>query len=104
MSSDSNNSKNSNWLEFSLSPDHAMNNTLEAHSHSEHSSSSALLPTNSGSSFNFHSHFNYSGLYSGMGGENGGNLYSPLSLMPLKSDGSLCIMEAIPMTRSQPQG
>ncbi|KAK1363685.1 AP2-like ethylene-responsive transcription factor ANT [Heracleum sosnowskyi] len=102
---DSNHSKNiNNWLEFSLSPDHAMTNTLEAHSHSQHSSSSALLPTSNGSSFNFHSHFNYSGIYSGMGGEHGGSLYSPLSLMPLKSDGSLCIMEAIPMTRSQPQG
>ncbi|KAL8117821.1 AP2-like ethylene-responsive transcription factor ANT isoform X2 [Apium graveolens] len=103
MSNDSNNSKNNNnWLDFSLSPDHAMTNTLEAHSHSQHSSSGALLPTSNGSSFNIHSHFNYSGIYSGMGGENGGSLYSPLSLMPLKSDGSLCIMEA--MTRSQPQG
>lgn len=103
MSNDSNNSKNSNnWLEFSLSPDHAMTNTLEAHSHSQHSSSCALLPTSNGSSFNIHSPFNYSGVYSGIGGENGSSLYSPLSLMPLKSDGSLCIMEA--MTRSQPQG
>ncbi|KAB1214940.1 AP2-like ethylene-responsive transcription factor ANT [Morella rubra] len=50
----------------------------------------------------FHSqpHLNY-GIYFGAEGENAG-LYSPLSVMPLKSDGSLCIMEAL--SKSQPQG
>ncbi|XP_073294017.1 AP2-like ethylene-responsive transcription factor ANT isoform X3 [Primulina huaijiensis] len=42
----------------------------------------------------------YPGFYYGVGGENAG-FYSPLTVMPLKSDGSLCLMEAI--NRSQPQ-
>ncbi|KAK6125340.1 LOW QUALITY PROTEIN: hypothetical protein DH2020_040909 [Rehmannia glutinosa] len=46
----------------------------------------------------FSSSFNYPGIYYG---ENVG-LYSNLTVMPLKSDGSLCLMEAI--NRSQPQG
>ncbi|KAK3004045.1 hypothetical protein RJ639_018357 [Escallonia herrerae] len=37
----------------------------------------------------------------GVGAENGG-FHSPLSVMPLKSDGSLCIMEAL--SRSQSEG
>ncbi|KAF2324225.1 hypothetical protein GH714_010689 [Hevea brasiliensis] len=46
------------------------------------------------------SHFNSPGICYGVG-ENVG-FHSPLSVMPLKSDGSLCIMEAL--TRSQPEG
>ncbi|KAF6136904.1 hypothetical protein GIB67_018943 [Kingdonia uniflora] len=42
-----------------------------------------------------------SGICHGVEGGNGG-FYSHLSVMPLKSDGSLCIMEAL--SRSQPQG
>ncbi|KAI3665631.1 hypothetical protein L6452_44260 [Arctium lappa] len=53
--------------------------------------------------FNLPSHFNYPNLYSsGVEGENGSGLYSSFPIMPLKSDGSLCLMEAI--TRSQSQG
>ncbi|KAF2323941.1 hypothetical protein GH714_004172 [Hevea brasiliensis] len=46
------------------------------------------------------SHFNSPGICYGVG-ENVG-FHSPLSVMPLKSDGSLCILEAL--TRSQPEG
>lgn len=97
------NSKNSNnWLDFSLSPDH-MNNNMESPSEPppQHSTSTSPLPSSS-ASFSQPPHFNYPNFYYGAGGENGGYLYSPLSVMPLKSDGSLYIMEA--MSRSQPQG
>ncbi|MBA0653725.1 hypothetical protein Goklo_020866, partial [Gossypium klotzschianum] len=45
------------------------------------------------------SHLNY-GLYYGVEGENGG-LYSHFPVMPLKSDGSLCLMEALGRSQSQ---
>ncbi|KAA8522574.1 hypothetical protein F0562_013065 [Nyssa sinensis] len=59
---------------------------------------SGALPA---SFFHSSSQLNYSGIYYGIEGENGG-FYSPLTVMPLKSDGSLCIMEAL--NSSQPQG
>ncbi|GJR39487.1 AP2-like ethylene-responsive transcription factor ANT [Tanacetum coccineum] len=63
------------------------------------SSSSSSNPT---AYFNLPSHFNYSNIY-GVEGENDANgIYSAFPIMPLKSDGSLCLMEAI--TRSQSQG
>lgn len=95
-----NNSKSSNnWLDFSLTPDHNNNINMEEAapppSNAQHSSSSsAIIP----STFHPHYPFNYQGFYCG---ENGAGLYSSLSVMPLKSDGSLCLMEA--MTRSQTQ-
>ncbi|KDP41579.1 hypothetical protein JCGZ_15986 [Jatropha curcas] len=46
------------------------------------------------------SHFNTPGICYGVGESVG--FHSPLSVMPLKSDGSLCIMEAL--TRSQSEG
>ncbi|KVI02736.1 AP2/ERF domain-containing protein [Cynara cardunculus var. scolymus] len=53
--------------------------------------------------FNLPSHFNYPNIYcSGVESENASGLYSAFPIMPLKSDGSLCLMEAI--TRSQSQG
>ncbi|KAL3592202.1 hypothetical protein D5086_010842 [Populus alba] len=58
---------------------------------------SAAVPT---SFYLSSSLFNSSGICYEVG-ENGG-FHSPLSVMPLKSDGSLCIMEAL--TRSQPEG
>ncbi|XP_075498600.1 AP2-like ethylene-responsive transcription factor ANT isoform X3 [Primulina tabacum] len=42
----------------------------------------------------------YPGFYFGVEGENAG-FYSPLTVMPLKSDGSLCLMEAINRSQSQ---
>ncbi|CAN6698184.1 unnamed protein product [Malus baccata var. baccata] len=100
MGNDGNNSNsNNNWLDFSLSPNMKM----------ESPSSSSVA-----ASF-FHSppHFSY-GVYYGVeegggggggggGGEdNGPVLYSPLSMMPLKSDGSLCIMEALNRSQHHP--
>ncbi|XP_058227113.1 AP2-like ethylene-responsive transcription factor ANT isoform X1 [Rhododendron vialii] len=85
----SNNINNSNnWLGFSLSPQ----------THPSSSSVTNSLPT---SFFHSSAQFNYSGVPYGVESENGG-FYSPLTVMPLKSDGSLCIMEAL--TRSHPQG
>ncbi|KAJ0500061.1 putative transcription factor AP2-EREBP family [Helianthus annuus] len=66
------NSDNNNWLGFSLSP------------HSPE-------PCN----------FNYQNIYYGGvdGGGGGGGIYSTFPIMPLKSDGSLCLMDDV--TRSQ---
>ncbi|KAL7611348.1 hypothetical protein Lser_V15G12637 [Lactuca serriola] len=104
---DDNKNNNNNWLGFSLSPH--MNtttttSTMEGAPPSEAShhpsSSSSSNPT---SYFNLPSHFNYPNIYChGVEGENGSGLYSGFPIMPLKSDGSLCLMEAI--TRSQSQG
>ncbi|KAI3500286.1 hypothetical protein L1887_36105 [Cichorium endivia] len=87
------NSKNSdNWLGFSLSP----YSSLADHS----SPSNESNPT---SFFGLPSPFNYQNIYcGGVEGVNGGVIYSPFPSMPLKSDGSLCLMDAI--TRSQSQG
>ncbi|KAF2295629.1 hypothetical protein GH714_033348 [Hevea brasiliensis] len=72
------------------------------HHQAQAESGSASVPTAIPTSLFYsqsHSHLNY-GSYCGVEGENCG-LYSPLPVMPLKSDGSLCMMEAL--TRSQPQ-
>lgn len=87
MGNDTNTNSN-NWLGFSLSPQ----------THPSSSSVTTSLPT---SFFHSSAQFNYSGVPYGVESENGG-FYSPLTVMPLKSDGSLCIMEAL--TRSHPQG
>ncbi|KAG5241057.1 AP2 ethylene-responsive transcription factor ANT [Salix suchowensis] len=84
---DSNNNHNADWL----GTDH--------HQQTQSASASvpAAIPTNL-----FHSqlpHLN-SGIYYGVDGENGG-FYSPLHFMPLKSDGSLCMMDS--HTRTRPQ-
>uniref|UniRef100_A0A5B7AM10 Putative AP2-like ethylene-responsive transcription factor ANT isoform X2 n=1 Tax=Davidia involucrata TaxID=16924 RepID=A0A5B7AM10_DAVIN len=93
MSNDNNN--NHNWLGFSLSPHH-----MEVPS-DPHPPPSNAVPT---SLFHSLSHFNYPGFYYGsVEGENG-SFYSPLTVMPLKSDGSLCIMEALNRSQPQPQG
>ncbi|CAN6721799.1 unnamed protein product [Malus baccata var. baccata] len=83
----SSNSNNNNWLGFSLLPHMKMEAAAS-------SSSSATLPSNN-SFYNLSS----SGLCCYGVGENGNFHYSPLSAMPLRSDGSLCIMEAL--SRSQ---
>ncbi|CAI9282785.1 unnamed protein product [Lactuca saligna] len=94
-SSDNNNGNNKNsdnWLGFSLSP----HSSVATHS----SPSNESNPT---SFFTFPSHFNYQNLYcGGVEGVNGGGIYSTFPIMPLKSDGSLCLMDTI--TRSQSQG
>lgn len=98
---DNNNNNTSNWLGFSLSPQMKMEVPSSHNHHHQPESASAAVPTAIPTSF-FHSppHLNC-GIYYGVEGENGG-LYSPVPVMPLKSDGSLCILEAL--TRSQPQG
>ncbi|XP_002510048.3 AP2-like ethylene-responsive transcription factor ANT [Ricinus communis] len=108
---------NNNWLGFSLSPHlkmevnassdpqhhhHQYHN--ESQTHSSSSSSAAAAGVSSAVPTSFYlssSHFNTStGFCYGVGESVG--FHSPLSVMPLKSDGSLCIMEAL--TRSQPEG
>ncbi|XP_020210924.1 AP2-like ethylene-responsive transcription factor ANT [Cajanus cajan] len=80
---------NHNWLGFSLSPHMKMEATSAT-------VSNAAVPT----SFYMSSpHMSNSGICYGVG-ENG-NFHSPLTVMPLKSDGSLCILEAL--SRSQTQ-
>ncbi|KAJ0726360.1 putative transcription factor AP2-EREBP family [Helianthus annuus] len=79
-------SNNNNWLGFTLSPHMNTNSTMEP---------------SPPCSFSLPSHFNYTNMYE-VGGENGDGIYSSFPIMPLKSDGSLCLMEAI--TRSHSQG
>ncbi|XP_050208254.1 AP2-like ethylene-responsive transcription factor ANT [Mercurialis annua] len=90
MKSINNGDENSNWLGFSLSPHHH---------HSTSSSSSSAHHTSMAPSF-FDSQTNFS--YNSYCNEHQNTgFYSSLPVMPLKSDGSLCIIEAL--TRSQPQ-
>ncbi|XP_057490847.1 AP2-like ethylene-responsive transcription factor ANT [Actinidia eriantha] len=74
-------SSNTNWLGFSLSPHMKMETASDPHHHQYNHQSQP------------HSFYisNPSSIY-----------YPSLSVMPLKSDGSLCIMEAL--TRSQSEG
>ncbi|XP_050213019.1 AP2-like ethylene-responsive transcription factor ANT [Mercurialis annua] len=103
-----NNNNNSNWLGFSLSPHMKMEvngSSDPQHHHQQYhhqesqqvpSSAAEAVPTSfylSTSHFNAPSAICY--------GDNVA-FHSPLSVMPLKSDGSLCIMEAL--SRSQPEG
>ncbi|KAL3571441.1 hypothetical protein D5086_025345 [Populus alba] len=100
---DDHNNHNANWLGFSLSPQMKMEVPSGANHNHQTSSPSAAIPTAIPTGF-FHSQLpqlNY-GIYYGVDdqGENGG-FYSPLPVLPLKSDGSLCMMDAL--TRTQPQ-
>ncbi|XP_060194522.1 AP2-like ethylene-responsive transcription factor ANT isoform X2 [Lycium barbarum] len=96
------NSNNNHWLGFSLSPH--MNN-LEGPPTDHHHS------TQPGSSSDVHSsvpirfsptHLNYPAMYYDTEGVNAG-LFCSFSAMPLKSDGSLCIMKGFNRSQ-QPQG
>ncbi|KAI6689139.1 hypothetical protein NL676_025967 [Syzygium grande] len=107
-----------NWLGFSLSPHHLkMEVAPQAEHHQNHHQHHHYhhQPQQGEPGSYFLSppppppppppHFSSSSLCYGGGvgdSNNGGFLHSPLSVMPLKSDGSLCIMEAL--TRSRPQG
>ncbi|KAG4931534.1 hypothetical protein JHK84_048529 [Glycine max] len=108
-----------NWLGFSLSPHMKMDvvtsstTTGPHHPHQHHhhhhyyhhpheASAAACNNNNNTVPTNFYmspSHLNTSGICYGVG-ENSA-FHTPLAMMPLKSDGSLCIMEAL--TRSQTQ-
>ncbi|GAV69058.1 AP2 domain-containing protein, partial [Cephalotus follicularis] len=99
---DNNNNNHSNWLGFSLSPHMKMEVPSNSQQqHDQQQPPSTTVPTAIPTSF-YHSplNFNY-GFYYGVEGENGG-MYSQLPVMPLKSDGSLCIMEALHRSQ-QPQ-
>ncbi|XP_023003739.1 AP2-like ethylene-responsive transcription factor ANT isoform X1 [Cucurbita maxima] len=85
------NGNNCNWLGFSVSP----NVNMELSS----SSAAAASPSIPANLFHSPSQYNY-GIYYGVDGEHGG-FYSPLSVMPLKSDGSICSMEAL--SRQHPE-
>lgn len=113
---DNNNNSSTNWLGFSLSPHMKMevnNNNQDNQTQSASVAVSAAsvgggagggvttAAVSSASFFQSPSHLNY-GLYYGVDGENVGGLYSHFPVMPLKSDGSLCLMEAL--GRSHPQG
>lgn len=104
-SDDNNNGCSSNWLGFSLSPHMKMEaaaNTEPHHHDDYHHHQDQDQPPSAATSFYLSSpHLNTSGLCYGVA-ENGA-FHSPLSVMPLKSDGSLCIMEALTRS-SQPQG
>jgi len=99
---------NHNWLGFSLSPHMKMEIASSAdppHHHHHHyyhhpQVSAAAAPCNTVPTNFYTSHLNTSGICYGVG-ENSA-FHPPLAMMPLKSDGSLCIMEAF--TRSQTQG
>ncbi|KAI3462664.1 hypothetical protein Pfo_019327 [Paulownia fortunei] len=94
MSSESNSNQNNNWLGFSLSA-----SSMEG-SADHHQTQPCSNDVSNAVPLSFSSGFIYPGIYYGVEGENAG-FSSPLSMMPLKSDGSLCLMEAI--NRSQPQ-
>ncbi|KAA8538263.1 hypothetical protein F0562_027914 [Nyssa sinensis] len=101
---DNNNGSNSNnnWLGFSLSPHMKMEVTSDPqhHHHYNHQTQASAAATVVPTSFYLSpSHLNSSAICYGVG-ENGG-FHSTLSVMPLKLDGSLCIMEAL--SRSQPE-
>lgn len=76
-----------NWLGFSLSPNMKMKETEHNHHHFNTS-----LPSTVSTGF-------YASSASSSYAENGA-FHSPLSVMPLKSDGSLCIMEALSNSQS----
>lgn len=86
------NGNNCNWLGFSVSP----NVNMELSS----SAATSVSPSIPANLFHSPSQFNY-GICYGVDGEHGA-FYSPLSAMPLKSDGSICSMEAL--SRQHPQG
>ena len=105
---------NHNWLGFSLSPHMKMEATSTAppshhhHHHHHHyhhqqqaaqaSAAPAAVSNTVPTTFYMSpSHMSNSEICYGVG-ENGA-FHSPLTVMPLKSDGSLCIMEAL--SRSQ---
>ncbi|KAI3972790.1 hypothetical protein MKX01_019448 [Papaver californicum] len=111
-SNSSNNNNSNNWLGFSLSPHMTTEVPSETHHHTHnhnqqhHQTSSTTAVSNTvvpTSFFLSPPHLNNSEICYGVGSchENSG-YYSHLSVMPLKSDGSLCIMEAL--SRSQSEG
>ncbi|XP_042391260.1 AP2-like ethylene-responsive transcription factor ANT [Zingiber officinale] len=105
-----NNNNNNNWLGFSLSSPMSMDASSDPHGRQDHSTHHHQAPVLSFGttsavpcSIFLSPQSSNSGICYGMeGAENeASSLYPQLSVMPLKSDGSLCIMEAL--SRSQQQ-
>ncbi|KAJ7944555.1 AP2-like ethylene-responsive transcription factor ANT [Quillaja saponaria] len=90
-----------NWLGFSLSPQMNMEvpSDLQNHHDTQTSTAAASAAAAPPIFFNSQPHTNYGICYGVEGGS--GGLYSHLPGMPLKSDGSLCIMEALSRSQSQ---
>ncbi|XP_075498597.1 AP2-like ethylene-responsive transcription factor ANT isoform X1 [Primulina tabacum] len=85
-----------NWLGFSLS-----SQNMEGSSDNDYNTRPGSNDVPHALPMNFPSCYSsYPGFYFGVEGENAG-FYSPLTVMPLKSDGSLCLMEAINRSQSQ---
>lgn len=98
LSNDDN--SNNNWLGFSLSPHiNSLEGPLTDHHHSTQPGSSSDVQTSVPIRFS-PTHLNYPAMY--YEGDNA-TLFSSLSAMPLKSDGSLCIMKGFNRSQ-QPQG
>ncbi|QCE16437.1 AP2-like factor [Vigna unguiculata] len=81
---------NHNWLGFSLSPHMNLEVT---------SAATVPNPTVPTTFYMSSPHISTSGICYGVGGN--GNFHSPLTVMPIKSDGSLCILEALNRSQSQ---
>ncbi|CAA0839702.1 AP2-like ethylene-responsive transcription factor ANT [Striga hermonthica] len=100
INSETNNNSN-NWLGFSLSAPTTMDGGGGSADH--HQAPNCSDAVSNAVPLNYPAGFTYpQGIYYGVDGENAAAFYSNLTVMPLKSDGSLCLMEAI--NRSQPQG
>ncbi|KAL4283708.1 hypothetical protein GQ457_16G015670 [Hibiscus cannabinus] len=101
MNDSSNNGSDNNWLDFSLSPHMKMEVHADPqHRHHHYHQHSQAAANAVSTSFYLSSYLNGSGICYGVGESEG--FHAPLSVMPLKSDGSLCIMEAL--SRSQSEG
>ncbi|KAI3460126.1 hypothetical protein Pfo_016789 [Paulownia fortunei] len=90
---------NDNWLGFSLSPHMKMEANTASDHHTHHFSHQTEAPPTSESFYLSSSHLNSSTVCYGV--VENGDFHSPLSVMPLKSDGSLCIMEALSRSHSE---
>ncbi|CAI8599376.1 unnamed protein product [Vicia faba] len=88
------NNNNNNWLGFSLSPHHHYHHYQQTQTSSV--SNTVSVPT---AFYLSPSHFTNSPICYGV--PDNPNFHSSLSVMPLKSDGSLCIMEALGRSQSQ---
>nr|UOI87858.1 AP2-like ethylene-responsive transcription factor [Fraxinus mandshurica] len=103
VNDNANGSNNSNWLGFSLSPMNMEGSAAsDPHPHHQFNHHTEAPPNTAVPSSNFYLsplHLNTSTICYGVG-EMGG-FHPPLSVMPLKSDGSLCIMEAFSRSHSQ---
>ncbi|KAL5753184.1 hypothetical protein ACOSP7_023355 [Xanthoceras sorbifolium] len=93
---------NNSWLGFSLS--HMKMEVPQDHPHHHHQTQPPSPPVTAIPSSFFQSppHLNY-GFYYGVEGDQNGGFYSHLPVMPLKSDGSLCLMEALSRSQQQQQ-